>query len=123
MKKPSTPLIRRSCQCLAAVIALQAPLAQAELIGPEAVMAAQPPTQEQLDRAKVQQFLDSAALKDRLRAMGVGGLDASHRVDAMTQQEVHALAQRIDSLPAGGAFSDRDIILVLLIALLIVVAL
>lgn len=121
--KPLTHIVRRSCWGLAAALALQAPLAQAELIAPEAVVAAQPGTQEQLDRAKVQQFLDSAALKDRLRAMGVDGLDASRRVDAMTHEEVHALAQRIDSLPAGGAFSDRDIILVLLVALLIVVAL
>ncbi len=121
--KPSTHFVRRSCLCLAAVVALQAPLAQAELIGPEAVMAMQSPTQEQVDRAKVQQFLESAALKDRLRTMGVEGINANQRVDAMTQQEVHALAQRIDTLPAGGAFSDRDIILVLLIALLVVVAL
>ncbi|HYD75172.1 PA2779 family protein [Ramlibacter sp.] len=121
--KPLSPFVRRSCQCLAAVLALQLPLAQAELIGPEAVLAMQSPSQEQLDRAKVQQFIESADLKDRLRAMGVDGIAASQRVDAMTEQEVHALAQRIDSLPAGGAFSDRDIILVLLIALLIVVAL
>ncbi len=71
----------------------------------------------------MQQFLEGAALKDRLRAMGVDGLNAGSRVDAMTQDEVHALAQRIDSLPAGGAFSDRDIILILLIALLVVVVL
>ena len=121
--KPSMHSVRRWCHCLAAVVALQAPLAQAELIGPEAVLAMQSPVQEQLDRAKVQQFLESAALKDRLRAMGVDGINASQRIDAMTEQEVHALAQRIDSLPAGGAFSDRDIILVLLIALLIVVVL
>src|SRR5687768_13287625 len=69
--KPFTHFVRRSCWGLAAALALQAPLAQAELIGPDAVMAAQPLTQEQLDRAKVQQFLDSAALKDRLRALGV----------------------------------------------------
>lgn len=120
---PLTHIVRRSCWGLAAAVALQAPLAQAALIGPEAVVAAQPPSQEQLDRAKVRQFLEGAELKDRLRAMGVDGLNADSRVDAMTQAEVHALAQRIDSLPAGGAFSDREIILVLLIALLIVVAL
>ncbi|WBY00347.1 PA2779 family protein [Ramlibacter tataouinensis] len=121
--KPLTHFVRRSCWGLAAALALQAPLAQAEMIGAEAAMAAQPATQEQLERARVQQFLESAALQDRLRALGVDGLHAASRVDAMTQQEVHALAQRIDSLPAGGAFSDREIILILLIALLIVVAL
>lgn len=121
--KRLTHFVRHSCWGLAAALALQMPLAQAELIGPEAAMPAQPATQEQLDRAKVQQFLESAALQDRLRALGVDGLHAASRVDAMTPQEVHALAQRIDSAPAGGAFSDREIILVLLVALLIAVVL
>ena len=35
----------------------------------------------------------------------------------------HALAQRIDTLPAGGNLSNTDLILVLLIAILVVVAL
>ncbi len=41
--KPLSPFVRRSCQGLAAAIALQVPLAQAELIGPEAVLATQTP--------------------------------------------------------------------------------
>ena len=51
------------------------------------------------------------------------GLNASARVDAMSHEEVHALAERIDAMPAGGALSDRDIILILLVALLVVVVL
>ena len=51
------------------------------------------------------------------------GLNATARVDAMTHEEVHALAQRIDAMPAGGALSDRDIIFILLISLLLVVVL
>ena len=41
---------------------------------------------------------------------------------ALSDAEVHALAQRIDSLPAGGALSNQDLILIVLIAILAYVA-
>jgi hypothetical protein len=108
---------------LAAALALQAPVAQAELLGPEAVLETPSSTQAERERARVKHFLESAALQDRLHTLGIDGLNASRRVDAMTQEEVHAMAQRIDHMPAGGALSDRDWILVLLVTLLLVVAL
>lgn len=115
-------LVRRSFCCLVAVLTLHASVAHAGLIGPEAAAATEPPaSQAELEREKVRNFLASATLKDRLKALGVDGISANQRVDALTQEEVHALSQRIDSLPAGGAFSDREIILILLVALLIIV--
>jgi hypothetical protein len=127
---PLSRFARRSSWLLVAVLGLQLPVAHAEMLGPEAVQqeqaanqAAPQPSQAELDRAKVKQFLETNDLKNRLAALGVDGLNASRRVDAMTHEEVHALAQRIDSLPAGGALSDRDIILVLLVTLLLVVLL
>jgi hypothetical protein len=36
---------------------------------------------------------------------------------------VHALAQRMDAMPAGGSLSQNDIILILLVAILVLVAL
>jgi len=39
----------------------------------------------------------------------------------MTDQEVHAVAQKIDSMPAGGTLSNNDLVLILLIILLILV--
>ena len=48
------------------------------------------------DRAKVQSFVERATVKEKLEAMGVEGLLAKDRVAALSEQEVHALAQRID---------------------------
>lgn len=115
--------LRHFCWGLVALMALQAPIARAELLGPDAALAAEGQSREELDRAKVRAFLERADLQDRLRTLGVDGLNSTARVNAMTQEEVHALAQRIDSMPAGGAMSDRDWILVLLVALLLVVVL
>jgi hypothetical protein len=101
------------------LLALQLSVAQATMLGPEAAIP-RPASQADLDRAKVKQFLDQATVKDKLQAMGVSGLQASARVDALSEEEVHALAQRIDSLPAGGRLSDTDIIFILLIIILVI---
>jgi hypothetical protein len=114
---------RHACWGLAAALALQASVAQAELLGPEAVLESPASTQADRDRAKVKQFLANNKLQDRLRTLGVDGLNAGARVDAMTHEEVHALAERIDAMPAGGALSDNDLIIILLVALLLVVVL
>ena len=37
----------------------------------------------------------------------------------MTDEEVHAMAQKIDTMPAGGRIHDSDLVLILLIILLI----
>jgi hypothetical protein len=94
----------------------QASIVHAEMIGPEAVSVQ---SQAEQDRAKVQSFVDRANVKERLQAMGVSGLVAKDRVASLTEQEVHALAQRIDSMPAGGALSNSDLILIVLIAILV----
>lgn len=116
-------LVRQLCWIPALALALQAPLAQAELLGPEAVMQSQAPAQADLDRTKVQQFLDRATVKEKLQAMGVDGLNAHERVKSLTDEEVHALAQRIDTLPAGGNLSQNDLIIILLVALIVIIAL
>lgn len=72
------------------------------------------------DRATVQGFIDRADAWEKLQAMGVDGLTAKGRVAALTDQEVHALARRIDALPAGGNLGTTDIIVILLVAILVV---
>jgi len=47
---------------------------------------------------------------------------AKERVAALNEQEVHALAERIDSMPAGGTLSQMDMVIILLIAILVAVA-
>jgi uncharacterized protein DUF6627 len=114
--KPHALLARGLAAMFATAMIAQASLAHAELIGPEAALVQ---SQAEQDRAKVQNFVDRANVKERLQAMGVSGLVARDRVAALTEEEVHALAQRIDSMPAGGALSNNDLIIILLIAILV----
>lgn len=101
-------------------LALQAPMARAEIVGTE-TLAAQ--NQAEQDRAKVQAFVERATVKERLEAMGLSGLVAQDRVAALSEAEVHALAQRIDAMPAGGNISNQDLIIILLVAILVAIAL
>lgn len=75
------------------------------------------------DRAKVREFVERANVKEKLKALGVSGLWAQSRVDSLTEEEVHALAERIDAMPAGGALSQMDMVIVLLIAILVAILL
>ncbi|MCG2576864.1 PA2779 family protein [Dechloromonas sp. XY25] len=116
MKKTSVRFVQTALLALA--VGFHTPLVRAELVTtPEAA------SQESADaeRAKVQHFLEQATVKDRLQAMGVGGVFAAQRVAALDQQEIHALAQRIDAMPAGGNITTTEWILIVLVAILIVI--
>ena len=116
--KQGTTLTRGLIALVATAMIAQTSVVHSEMIGAEAAISVQ--TQAEQDRAKVQAFVDRANVKERLQAMGVSGLAAKDRVAAMTEAEVHALAQRIDGMPAGGALSNNDLIIILLIAILVV---
>lgn len=118
-----TRLVRQLCCIPALALALQAPLVHAEMLGPDQALEKPAPTEADQNREKVRQFLDRANVKQRLQTLGVDALNARDRVDAMTDAEVHALAERIDAMPAGGALSQYDLILILLVAILVLVAL
>ncbi len=109
---------------LAVLVALtlttQVPLAQADIVDTDALAT---PSQVELDRAKLQTFMDRANVKERFQALGVDGVLARDRVAALNAAEVHALAQRIDGMPAGGAMTTQDWILVGVVALLLIVVL
>jgi hypothetical protein len=111
-------LARGIVAMFALAMSTQAPVVQAEIVDTDAMSA---PNQVEQDRAKVQSFLDRANVKERLQAMGVSGFVAKDRVASLSEQEVHALAQRIDSMPAGGNLSSNDIIIILLVAILVAV--
>ncbi len=120
----SSKRLARGIACtIGAAMALHSPGVFADMIEPEAAMASGAAAQADADRAKVQQFLERASVRERLQAMGVRALNARDRVDSLTHEEVHALAQRIDSMPAGGNLSQNDLIIILLVAILVVVAL
>jgi hypothetical protein len=53
-------------------------------------------------RARVAEFFDRQDVQLQLQARGVGADEVKARVAALTDDEVSQLANRIDSLPAGG---------------------
>lgn len=101
---------------LGAALCLQTSAVMAGIVNTDQVAA---PNQAKVEKARVQAFMDRADVKVRLQALGVNEPAAKDRVAAMTDQEVHAMAQKINSMPAGGYLGNRDITLILLIVLLI----
>jgi hypothetical protein len=118
--KKTTLLARGLIAIVATALVSQASIVRAELISPDRLSVQ---SQAEQERAKVQSFVDRANVKERLQAMGVSGVLAKDRVAALTEEEVHALAQRIDGMPAGGALSTNDLIIILLIAVLVAIIL
>jgi hypothetical protein len=102
---------------LAAFLALALAPARAELVSTDRLAA---DAKIQADREKVQAFLQRADAERSLQALGVKPELAQQRVAALTNEEVAMIAGKIDSLPAGGALSTSDIIIILLVAILVV---
>lgn len=73
--------------------------AQAALIGAGQVAAA---ASGQQNRAHLAELLDRPAVQAKLQELGIGAADAKTRVAALTDDEAAALANKIDSMPAGG---------------------
>jgi uncharacterized protein DUF6627 len=102
-----------------ALLWIFAPLARADMIPTDQVA---PQGQAQTEREKVQAFVERASVQEKLKALGVQDTFLKSRVDSLTDEEVHLLAQKIDALPAGGELSTFEIILiVLLVAILVAV--
>jgi hypothetical protein len=111
-------IIKMCVVVLGAALSLQGTTVMAGLVTTDQVA---PQSQIEAEKLKIQTFVDSAEVKDRLQAMGVEESMSKARVAAMTSEEVHALAQKIDTMPAGGRVHDSDLVLILLIILLILI--
>ena len=72
------------------------------------------------DRARVQVFLNRTEAQEKLQAMGIDAQVVKERVARLTDQEVNELSRRLDTLPAGGDISNRNLVAILLIVLLVV---
>lgn len=107
---------RLNSMLLAAALVLPFQSSQAELIPTEQVAS---DARIQEERDKVRAFLNRADAQRNLVALGVAPDLAEQRVDALTDAEVMHLAGKIDSLPAGGALSNADLIIILLVAILV----
>lgn len=84
-------------------------LAQAGMIGTDQLVTASANS----DRTTVLEFLGRADVANQLQSFGLDAKSAKDRVAAMTDQEVQALAGKINSMPAGA--DSTGIILLLLI--------
>lgn len=100
----------------ASLVAVAAAPAQAGMIGTPEILAEQA---QHNDQAKLQAFLDRADVKAQLQAMDVPPAAARERINALTNSEAASLAKRIDALPAAGALSGNDFVIILLVAILV----
>lgn len=97
---------------------LWAPAARAEWVGTEAVVRVQAANAE---RARVADLFSRAQVQDYLRAQGVDPALLEARVAGLTDEEVQAVAAKLDALPAGASFGGDLIFagLVVFITLLV----
>ena len=116
----TTSILNILITAVVSAVLIFSPVARAEMVETDELSTLNPAEQ---DRAKVKTFIERATVKEKLEAMGVSGLLAKDRVAALNEQEIHALAQRIDAMPAGGTLSQMDMVIILLIAILVAVAL
>ncbi len=101
---------KMTCRALVvSLLALSFQTANAGMIGAD--QAAAPQT----DRSMVMQVLNRGEVTAQLQAQGVDPAFARERVAAMTDQEVHALAQDIQTAPAG-ALSTAGWVAIVVIA-------
>ena len=91
--------------------------ASAGLVGTQDAIDAQHMAQT---RAEVKALLQRPELAKELKALGASPAEAQARVDAMTDDEVLALAGKIGDLPAGGSISNNELVLILVIILILV---
>jgi hypothetical protein len=102
---------------MAAVLCALPPLVGAALVSTDQAIGQGVAEQE---RARIRAFLDRTDAREQLQALGVDELAAMERVAALTDEEVHALAHKLDTLPAGGNLGNNEVIVILLVVLLVV---
>ena len=104
---------RAVCRLLIVLMAwMPFQIAQAGMIGTDQIAS----QAAQADRNAVQGFLARSDVAGRLQALGVDPAGAKDRVAAMSDSEVHALADRIQSLPAAGTDGWAVALVVLVVA-------
>jgi hypothetical protein len=86
---------------IASVLSLALPLQStyAGIVATDRVAAS---AQSQTERERIRTFLDRADVRKELQAQGVDANTAKMRVAALTDEEVHKVAGKLDQMPAGG---------------------
>lgn len=73
--------------------------AHAGLVGTDRVAVS---AQSQSDRDRIRNFFEREDVRKTLQGQGIDASTAIARVDTLTDDEVHRVAGRLDTLPAGG---------------------
>src|ERR1700693_3487428 len=94
MKSAGIKMVCRLLIC--ALMLLQFPMVRAGMIGADQVVSA---ASAQADRNAVVGVLRRSEVASQLQSMGVDAKLAQDRVAALTDEEVHALAGNLNSLP------------------------
>lgn len=103
---------------MASLLSLGSPIVvQAEIIG---TLAGIESAQRDADLAKVSDALAREQVRKQMRALGVDETQVEARLAALTSTELNALANRIDSMPAGAGL--LEVVGVVFIVLLILEA-
>ena len=71
------------------------------------------------DRARISAFIDREDVLSQLQNQGVTAREAKARVNALTDDEAHKIAGKLDQLPAGGDIFILDLLVTIFIVLLI----
>jgi uncharacterized protein DUF6627 len=100
--------------------ALSCGTANAELVGTDEAAASVEPANQNADRDKLRAFMERPEVIEKLKAVGVSPDQAKARVAALSDQEVHMIAGRLDTLPAGGRLTNNDLLLITVIILAVV---
>ena len=93
---------------------------KAELVGTDEAAASLEPANENADRQKLRAFMQRPEVVEKLKALGVSPEEATKRVGAMSDTEVHMVAAKLDMLPAGGRLSNNDLLTIVLVILAVV---
>jgi hypothetical protein len=67
------------------------------------------------DMKTIQTALESKALRGRLKAMGLDDKETDARLRKLSDQEIHQLASRIDSVRPGGVVVELLVVVVLVL--------
>ena len=87
-------------------------IAQAGVIATDQVASVATPT----DRTALLNMLSRSDIASQLQLLGIDPAQAKDRVQAMTDEEVSALANNLNALPAGGISDAAAVLLIILIA-------
>lgn len=81
--------------------------------------------QRQIDKEKIQRFLEKKVVKQKLIDYGVSPILATKKIDLMSDKDIHKLSLLIDRIPEGTDYVEYNgiyYVIVLAIALVIIIA-